>query len=180
MRTIRTFIQSMIITIFACAIAQAGHFKADTTVDGMRIELHVLPAEPFFTKDQASTGNVKEGMVIMGGAKPLPLDAKKKPTHHLVIHVFDSLSAKAITNAKVKMSYQPLDEKGNYAGGPIEVPVVVMQAVGKGEESTHYGNNVVMLDGPYVVDVSVNGSTLKFKLDHLFNSGPSMDYMPGH
>jgi hypothetical protein len=180
MRIFQTSIQSVIIAVFACGVAQAGHFKADTTVDGMRIELHVLPAEPFFTKDQASTGNVKEGMVIMGGAKPLPLDAEKKPTHHLVIHVFDSLSAKAITNAKVKMSYQALDVKGNHAGGPIEVPVVVMQAVGKGKESTHYGNNVVMLDGPYVVDVSVNGKKLKFKLDHLFNSGPSTDYMPMH
>jgi hypothetical protein len=180
MRIFQIFIQSVIIAVFACGIAQAGHFKADTTVGGMHIELHVLPAEPFFTKDQVSAGNVKEGMMIIGGARPLPLDAEKKPTHHLVIHVFDSLSAKAITNAKVKMSYQALDKKGNYAGGPIEVPVVVMQAVGKGEESTHYGNNVVMLDGPYVVDVSVNGSTLKFKLDHLFNSGPSMDYMPGH
>lgn len=174
------FIWPAIFLVFICGIAHAGHYKADTTVCGMRIELHVLPAEPFFTKDQVNSGKVKEGMMVIQGEKPFPLDAKTKPTHHLVIHVFDSLTAKAITNAKVKMSYQPLDTKGEKSGTPIEVPVIVMQAIGKGEESTHYGNNVIMLDGPYVIDVSVNGKKLKFKLDHLFNSGPSVDYMPMH
>jgi hypothetical protein len=180
MRTIPVLIRSVIFMVVTSAAIQAGQFKADTTVGGMRIELNVLPAEPFVTKDQVKAGDVKEGMVIIGGAKPMENDAATNPNRHLVVHIFDVNTAKAITDAHVEMSYQPLDEKGNQAGGPIEVPVVVMQAVGKGEESTHYGNNVIMLDGPYVVDVSVNGKKLKFKLDHLFNSGPSMDYMPGH
>ncbi|HEX7511195.1 MAG TPA: hypothetical protein VF335_07845 [Chitinivibrionales bacterium] len=141
---------------------------SDTTINGLRVELHVLPAEPFFTKDQVSAGNAKEGMVVIGGAKPLPLDAETKPTHHLVVHVFDSLTSKAITNAKVAMSYQALDEKGEQSGGPVEVPVVVMQSIGKDEESTHYGNNVIMRDGPYVVSVVVNNRKIKFKINKFF------------
>jgi hypothetical protein len=173
MRTITVFIRALIYLFFVCGITSAGHFKADTTINGLRVELHVLPAEPFFTKDQVSAGEAKEGMVIMNGAKPLPLDAQTKPTHHLVVHVFDSLTARAITNAKIKMSYLALDEKGEQSGSPVTVPVVVMQSIGKGEESTHYGNNVILRDGPYVVSVVVNGMKIKFKIDHLFEpTGP--------
>jgi hypothetical protein len=157
-------------------ISRAGNYKADTTVNGMKVELHVLPAEPFFTKEQAAAGKAKGGMVIVRGARPLAPDAEIKPNRHLVVHVYDSLTAKPISNAKVKMSFQSLDEKGEPTGSPVEIPIVEMQSAGGGESSTHYGNNVVMQNTPYVVDIEVNGSKLKFKIGRLF--GPASTVEP--
>jgi hypothetical protein len=178
MRTFPVFIRALVFLVFFCYGTYAGDYKADTTINGLRVELHVMPAEPFFSKDQVSSGMVKEGMMIIGGAQPLMPDMEIKPTHHLAVHVFDSLTTKAVTNAKVKMNYQPLDEKGEQAGSPTEVPIVVMQSIGKDEESTHYGNNVIMRDGPYVVSVVVNGKKLKFKIDPFFEPNPSMQPGP--
>jgi hypothetical protein len=46
--------------------------------------------------------------------------------------------------------------RGNkLAGASVEVPVVNMQAIGKGPQSSHYGNNVVMPAGSYRVTATV-------------------------
>jgi hypothetical protein len=91
MRRLIIFISCIIFFAFTSNIVQAGNVMMDTTVDGLRIELHVLPAEPFLTKNEVSAG--------------------------------------------------------------------------KGDQSTHYGNNVVMPDGKYVVVVVVNGKKLSFKIN---------------
>jgi hypothetical protein len=62
------------------------------------------------------------------------------------------------------MSYASLDSKGKPAGEPVEVPVVVMQAIGHGPSSTHYGNIVTMPAGRYRVTVAVNGQSAVFGL----------------
>ena len=46
----------------------------------------------------------------------------------------------------------------------MAVPVVVMEAMGKGPGSTHYGNNVTMPPGAYRVDVTVNGTKASFSI----------------
>jgi hypothetical protein len=60
------------------------------------------------------------------------------------------------------MSFASLDRKRGRAGEQIEVPVVIMQAIGKGASSTHYGNNVTMPAGRYKVTVSINGQAAIF------------------
>jgi hypothetical protein len=165
MRKSWIFIRCGILFAFACGIVQAGHVMVDTTMGDLRIELHVLAAEPFFTKAEVATNKIIEGMLIMGGAKPLAPDADVHPNHHLVIHVFNAKTGKAITNAKVEMSFQSLDDKGNQSVSPTKVPIVIMQAIGKGVQSTHYGNNVVMPTGPYTVSVVVNREKLNFKIN---------------
>jgi hypothetical protein len=149
----------------AIAGAVAAH-AADTmrtkTVGAYRIELHILPAESFFSKADVAAKNVKEGMEIEGGAAPVAPDADSHPNHHLVVHVFDKKSGKAVTDATVTMSLVPLDAKGRSSGAASDVPVVVMQAVGKGPTSTHYGNNVAMPAGRYSVTVTVNGQKAVF------------------
>lgn len=100
-----------------------------------------------------------------------------RPTHHVDVHLFDTLTSHTITNAKVEMSYQPRGEKEILSGNPVHVPILVLQDMGKGEESIHYGNNVAILNVPYVVSVTVNGTQIKFKLDNLFEPSPSTDYM---
>jgi 5-hydroxyisourate hydrolase-like protein (transthyretin family) len=155
----RTFGKWLLIAAFVTGIAGAAH-AADVmhtkTLGTYRVELYVLPAEPFFSKADVAAKNVKEGMEIEGGAAPVAPDADSHPNHHLIVHVFDKKSGKPIADATVKMSFVPLDANGKPGGAPVEVPVVVMQAVGKGPASTHYGNNVTMPAGRYDVTVTVN------------------------
>jgi hypothetical protein len=49
----------------------------------------------------------------------------------------------------------------------VSVPIVRMEAVRKGPQSTHYGNNVRMRPGAYDVVVTANGyaATFHLKLD---------------
>ena len=72
-------------TTFVLAIAftvsvDARNVMKTTIAGGMRIELHVLPAEPFFTADEVNLKKVKEGMLIISGAEPLSLDSNNIPT----------------------------------------------------------------------------------------------------
>jgi len=155
---------ALIVMIISTVSVRAGDMMKKATMDGLRVELHVLPAEPFFTADEVAVGHVKEGMLIMGGARPIAIDAASHPNHHLVVHVFDAKTGKAITNATVRMSFQSLDNKGKPNGAVVDVPVVVMQAIGQGPQSTHYGNNVVMPNGIYSVAVTVNGKKTEFRM----------------
>jgi hypothetical protein len=143
---------------------KAENVMKDTTIGHLRVELHVMPAEPFFTPDEAAAKHPTDGMLIMGGAAPVAPAADSLHYRHLVVHVFKAKTGKAITDAKVGMSFQPLDDTGKLSGSSINVPIVVMQAIGKGQESTHYGNNVEMPSGSYAVEVSVNGKKAHFQI----------------
>jgi hypothetical protein len=142
--------------------AKAADVMQTKTVGAYRVELHVLPSEPFFSKQDVADKHVKEGMEIEGGAAPVAPDAASHPNHHLIVHVFDKKTGKAVADATVTMNFVALDGKGNPAGTPTEVAVVVMQAIGKGPTSTHYGNNVTMPAGHYNVTVTVNGEKAVF------------------
>jgi len=95
------------------------------------------------------------------------------------VHVFDKKTGKAVSDATVTMSFVALDGKGNPSGTPSEVAVVVMQAIGKGPASTHYGNNVTMPAGHYSVTVTVNGEKAVFAVTAAdAPAGPmNMDHM---
>jgi hypothetical protein len=180
--------QSLLIQIgmalfFTWSFLQAQTHLIDTTLGGVRIELHAYPPEPLFTKDQVSEGNVREGMLILGGERPLGLDAPMRPNLHLALHIFDVKTERAIEDARIKMSFQALDSKGNLFGAPVEVPIVVMQAVAKdtsngarkSAKTLHYGNNVSLPDGPYVISLSVNDKKLRFTVTHLFAQRGSIE-----
>ena len=100
----------------------------------------------------------------MGGAKPTAPDAEPRPDHHLVVHVYDKRTGRAITNAKVHMSYQRLDAQGKLIKTSVKVPIVIMQMIGKGQQTTHYGNNVIMPEGMYAVTVVANGKKAHFRI----------------
>jgi|WetSurMetagenome_2_1015567.scaffolds.fasta_scaffold77198_4 hypothetical protein len=155
---------ALIVMILCAASLRADDMMKTATMDGLRVELHVLAAEPFFTAAEVAASHVKEGMLIMGGANPVAIDAVSHPNHHLVVHVFDAKTGKAITDAMVGMNFRLLDDKGRPNGAVVDVPVVVMQAIDKGPQSTHYGNNVVMPNGTYSVAVTVNGKKTEFRL----------------
>jgi hypothetical protein len=137
----------------------AHHAKhpTDTQVVGAyRVELHVLPPEEFYTAAEVAAKHISEGMLIVGGLPPLAVSATPAPNHHLIVHVFDRTSGMAVTDAKVQMSFRPVGADGHPTGPHTEVPVVTMQAIGAGAASTHYGNNVVIPAGAYMVSVIIN------------------------
>jgi hypothetical protein len=157
-------VSTFVLAIASIGSANAADVMQTKNVGPYKVELHVLPAEPFFSKQEVVDKRVKEGMEVEGGATPVTLDAASHPNHHLVVHVFDKTTGKAVTDATVTVNFTALDAKGNASGAPNEVPVVIMQAIGKGPASTHYGNNVTMPAGRYNVAVTVNGDKGAFTI----------------
>jgi hypothetical protein len=155
-------IAGLLPAIVVIASAHAADVMQTKMAGAYRVELHVLPAEPFFTKAEVADKHVKEGMEIEGGAAPVAPDAASHPNHHLIVHVFDKGTGRAVTDATVTMNFVALAGKDKPGSAPSEVPVVVMQAAGKGPASTHYGNNVTMPPGRYSVTVTVNGEKAVF------------------
>ncbi len=148
----------------ASAPLHAANIEKSKTDGPYRVELQVLPPEPFYTHAQVTAKGLKSGMLIMGGATPVQPGAAIDPNHHLIVHVFNQKTGKALTHAKVTIKYQWIDTMGDALGTVRKVPVVIMQAIGHGAPSTHYGNNVSLLPGTYKVMVDVNGHNATFRV----------------
>jgi hypothetical protein len=145
--------------MFAVAFAPSAHaagVTASRNVGSDRVELHLLGAEPFFSKEDVAAKHITEGMEIEGGGAPVMPDAASQPDHNLIVQLFNRKTGQAVTGVTVTMKFGPIDDKGRPTGALVEVPVVVMQAIGKGPSSTNYGNNVTMPAGRYRVLVAVN------------------------
>src|SRR5215471_20388191 len=103
----------------ATFIAATAHAASSSAADVMRVkavgpyrvELHVLPAEPF-SKEQVAAKKVDERMEIEGGAAPVMLDAPSHPNHHLVVHVFDRKTRQAVTGAESHDDCGSRDSRG--------------------------------------------------------------------
>jgi hypothetical protein len=151
---------ALVAAVSAISAAEAQMMPPAATTAQMagpyRVVLGFLPAEPFYTADQVQQGHVTDGMMVVGGAAPVPLNAASHPNHHLVFHIFDA-AGNAVQGAHVTIVYASVPGEPS-AIGPTQLPVVEMQAVGKGPQSTHYGNNVTLPPGTYDVTVTVNGT----------------------
>jgi hypothetical protein len=125
---------------------------------------------------KVAAGEAKSGMLVLGGAEPVEPDAPSHPSHHLVVHVFQALTGKALTDANVHLSFQPLDSSAKPTGSAQAVPVVRMQMIMPAMSSmegmngmdaaatTHYGNNVSLPTGDYRVEAIANGHRADFKI----------------
>lgn len=160
-----SFAVFIVVAMGAVSSAQAKKVKKEQTAGTYKLELEVLPPEPFYTESQVKSENIEKGMLVERGAAPVQPKASPQPNHHLVVHVFDKSTGKAVTNANVEMSFQRLGPAGEPVGTSTQVPVVEMQVIGKGPSTTHYGNNVDMPSGTYRVTVTANGATATFKVD---------------
>ena len=128
-----------------------------------RVVLVVLPPEPFYTRAQVAQQHVKDGMVVVGGAAPVQPDDASHPNHHLVVHLYDRATGKAVRGGHVTMTYTPAAaSSAAMSGSFVKVPIVEMRVIGKGPESTHYGNNVTLAPGTYRVIVTANGASTSF------------------
>jgi hypothetical protein len=151
----------------------ASNVTQRRTVAAFRVELHITGAQPILSKQDVADKHVKTGMEIVGGAAPIALDAASHPNRHLAVHILRRRSRQVITDATVTISFVPTDAKGRVKGTPTDVPVVVMQEIGRGADSTRYGNNVSMPAGHYNVTVMIKGKRLVFAV-------ALTDASPGH
>lgn len=165
----RRFIPAIALTIAATlaspvtAMDMGKGVTMTKTAGPYSIELQLLPAEPFYSQAQFENEHPKDGMLVVGGAVPVQPDAASHPNHHLIVHVFDTASGKAVTDATVTISFAQ-------GTGPAQsLPIVEMQAIGKGPQSTHYGNNLNLPDGTYTVTVTANGNTATFNVMAMSN-----------
>lgn len=116
------------------------------------ITLKVLPAESFH--------GMHAEMMHDSGAPAMAVDSSEHPNHHLV--VFVKKDGKPVEDAQVSIAY-----KQSAWAHWKELPVARMHVMGKGPETTHYGNNVNLEPGKYEVRVIVNGqrfAALRFTL----------------
>jgi hypothetical protein len=139
----------------APSVAQA---KSDATSithhkAGYTITLKLLPAEPW-TKDGASTPSGE--MQYLSGADPVKLNNAIQPNHHLV--VFLRKGGHPVEHADVRIRYKgPGVKHTNWTKERwIDEPVVRMDVSGVGAKTTHYGNNVFLKPGVYLVDVTID------------------------
>lgn len=124
------------------------HHKA-----GYTITLKLLPAEPW-TKNGASKPGGE--MQYLGGANPVKLNNEIQPNHHLV--VFLKKNGHPVEHANVRIRYKgPGTKHTNWTGQHWTMePVTRMDVSGSGAKTTHYGNNVYLTPGVYLVDVTIN------------------------
>lgn len=138
-------------TVLALSLALAA-FLVPTAVRAQNINrtghsgpyavaLKVLPAEAFTGPHAA--------MAHDGGAAPALVNGPEHPNHHMV--VFIKKDGKPVEAAQVKITYR----RGMSAWTTL--PVARMHVVGKGLDTTHFGNNVNLAPGKYQVRVSVDG-----------------------
>jgi hypothetical protein len=170
------FASLTVLLLFVATPGLAKDISETKTAGPYRVELELLPPEPFYSAKQVAAGEGKAGMLILGGAEPVQPDAASHPNHHLVVHVFDKSTNKAVTDANVTLSFQALDSQGKPTGTAQDVPVVKMQMISAqaggmagmsamgGESTTHYGNNVNLPPGDYRVVATANGHKASFVL----------------
>lgn len=146
----------------AAAFASSGGPVADIThsAGGYSINLKLLPAEPFVKQSEAKKAANKGAMVFGGGDnKPVAVGSDANPNQHLV--VFIKKDGKPVQNATVQMTYKKVGSKAK----ATVLPVTPMWVAGIGKATMHYGNNLHLSPGKYVVHVTVNGKAkTKFKV----------------
>lgn len=130
--------------LVACA-AQAQNVSQTAMAGSYSVTLKVLPAESFVGPGA--------DMAWDGGAKAVTLNGSKHPNHHLV--AFVQKNGKPVEKGRVAIRYRMLAPKKT---GWKSLPVARMHVMGKGPETTHYGNNLMLPAGSYEARVSVNGS----------------------
>jgi hypothetical protein len=164
MRTYRDWAPAVALML-AVPFASSAHadVMGRRIVGPLRVELQLQAAEPLLSKEDATAKNITKGMEIVGGQAPVMPDAASGPNHLLVLRVFNRQTGQVVTDATVTMRIGPIGEKGHPAGAQVEIPVVVMQAIGKGPSSTLYGNNVALPASQYQVYATVNGDAAVFR-----------------
>lgn len=146
----------------ARAAMGAGTVVTESKVAGpYSLTLRIGPLEQMYTQNEARKKHPKSGEVMLRGTMAMggmgmggPM-----PNHHLELHVLMRSTKAVVTDAMVAITIETT------AGKVLtHVPIAVMRGVTAGPSDTHYGNNVSLKDGTYVVAVQVEHTSATFKV----------------
>lgn len=137
----------------------AGVIKIGST-STYNLSLQVGPLQPMYTQADLKTQHPKSGEVMFGGQMVMPPASNPPPDwRHLEVHVFSKTSGDVVRNVSPTIAIT------NSSTGAIQnVPVTTMQGLAEGPGDFHFGNNVELAHGQYLVTVQVGGETSNFDI----------------
>ncbi|HXM54367.1 MAG TPA: hypothetical protein VOB72_03185 [Candidatus Dormibacteraeota bacterium] len=138
---------------------------ADTA--SYHLSLEVGPLQPMYTPTQVTAQHPKAGEVMFGGEMTMPPGmagmsdmagmAAPPGWRHLEVHVFDKQTGDAVKGL------QPVIAVTTVATGQTQdVPIVTMQGLTEGPKDFHYGNNILLPAGRYVVTTTIGDQVGSF------------------
>jgi len=145
----------------------AGTVIRTASTDVYNLSLEVGPIQPMYTPQQFSSLHPKKGEIMFTGTMVMPpgmetmtnMDAASFPPgwKHLEIHVYDNKTGDPVRDLNPQITVV-----NTASGQSQQVPIVTMQGIPDGPKDFHYGNNVQMPPGNYVVDVQMNAQRATF------------------
>ena len=125
-----------------------------------RFALRVGKQEKMYTRAQVKRLHPKSGEVMLrGGMSGMNMGG---PMRHLEVQICNRATGAVVTNASPKIFV--FDATAANAI-PMQIPVAVMEGVGKGVADLHYGNNVSMAAGhKFTIRVRLNSEHVTFDL----------------
>ncbi len=145
----------------------AGAISKATATSSYNMTLQLGPLTPMYTPDQVAAKHPKAGEVMFGGEMLMPpgmvgMDdmagmAAPPDWRHLEVHVIDKRTGDAIKGLTPMITITAVA-----TGQSRTLPVVTMQGVSEGSKDFHYGNNVELPKGAYVITLAVGDQVGKF------------------
>lgn len=133
------------------------------------LSLEVGPLQPMYTPEQVKAQHPKVGEVMFAGQMQMPpgmagmtdMAGMQAPPdwRHLEVHVFDRKSGDVVRDVV------PVIVVTDRATGKSQnVPITTMQGLTDGPRDFHYGNNVDLPHGQYLVAVQVGAESSNFDI----------------
>jgi hypothetical protein len=137
-----------------------------------RLEFHIGHPEQMFTAAEAARRHPASGEIMVTGTMtgPMPgmsgmsggqgaMGAMAMDWRHLELHVIDKTTGTAVEYAAVRIAVTT-----PATGKRVDVPIAQMYGLKEGVADWHYGNNVMMPPGAYVIACEVNGEQATFQV----------------
>ena len=119
-----------------------------------RFALHVGMPEKMYTPAQARKMHPQQGEVMVRGSMSMGGIMMGGSMRHLEVQICSKSTNAVVTNANPTIVV--VDATAH--GMPTNVPIAVMEGIGKGVADLHYGNNVTMPAGHrFTITVKLNG-----------------------
>jgi hypothetical protein len=130
----------------------------NTTTANYRLTLEIGHPETMLSMCQV-TGSEQSGEVMVSGqmTDPDPMSAHGT-TYHLELHIYDIKTGATAVLPVHQITITVTDSTGLSR----DVPIAEMFGVQEGVTDLHYGNNVQLTSGSYIVDVSVGHEKASF------------------
>lgn len=162
----------IMIVIPATALAQVTSWTQTTAL--YKVVLSAGPVEAMLTPNQAKGATAGEVMVPMSGMSMPSMsmtDQGHPVNHHLEVHVYNRTTGQVLTNLTPTISIT------NSSGATRQLSSVgAMYGVTAGQSDYHYGNNVYLANGTYIVTVQIGDNKATFS--NVVVQGPTMPANP--